>query len=61
MVVKKLGQPEPESYFISDVKSGIHDERGLDMAAVERWVAEHRFLEGFPGADAIVATRASGP
>src|SRR5690606_24719710 len=38
---------------VSDVKSGIHDPRGLDIPAVERWVAEHRVLEGFPGAEPV--------
>ncbi len=38
---------------VSDVKGGIHDPRGLDLAAVDAWVKEHRFLEGFPGADRV--------
>ncbi len=38
---------------ISDVKGGILDARGLDLAKVDAWIREHRFLEGFPGADAI--------
>ena len=38
---------------VSDVKGGIFAERGLDVAAVDAWVREHRFLAGFPGADAI--------
>ncbi len=38
---------------VSDVKGGIYDAHGLDIAAVDAWVKEHRFLEGFPGADAI--------
>ena len=36
---------------VSDSTGGILDEKGLDLARVDRWVAEHRFLEGFPGAD----------
>jgi len=35
---------------ISDVKSALHDPNGLDLARVDAWVAEHGFLEGFPGA-----------
>ena len=41
---------------VSDVKGGIYDPNGLDLAAVDAWVREHRFLEGFPGADARHAT-----
>jgi glutamate dehydrogenase (NAD(P)+) len=38
---------------VSDVKSGIYDENGLDLAAVEQWVQKTGYLEGFPGADAV--------
>jgi glutamate dehydrogenase (NAD(P)+) len=38
---------------VSDVKGGIHRAAGLDLAAVDAWVREHRYLEGFPGADAV--------
>jgi glutamate dehydrogenase (NAD(P)+) len=38
---------------VSDVRGGIYAERGLDLAAVDRWVAEHRFLDGFPDAAAV--------
>jgi glutamate dehydrogenase (NAD(P)+) len=38
---------------ISDVSAGICDSTGLDLGAVDRWIAEHRFLKGFPGADSI--------
>jgi glutamate dehydrogenase (NAD(P)+) len=38
---------------VSDAKSGIVDPRGLDLAAVDAWVRDHRFLEGFPGAGAV--------
>ncbi len=31
---------------VSDYTCGIHDERGLDVEAVRRWVAEHRVLDG---------------
>src|SRR5262249_30330162 len=37
----------------SDVKGGIHAPNGLDLQAVDAWVHEHRYLEGFPGADAV--------
>jgi glutamate dehydrogenase (NAD(P)+) len=38
---------------VSDVKGGIHDPGGLDLAKVDAWVKEHRFLEGFPGAQPV--------
>ncbi|HXZ85842.1 MAG TPA: Glu/Leu/Phe/Val dehydrogenase [Myxococcota bacterium] len=38
---------------VSDVKGGIHDPRGLDLARVDAWVREHRYLEGFPGAEPV--------
>ncbi len=38
---------------VSDVKGGIHDARGLDLTKVDQWVKEHRFLEGFPGAESV--------
>jgi glutamate dehydrogenase (NAD(P)+) len=38
---------------VSDIKNGIHNPDGLDLAAVDRWVAEHRALEGFPGAEGV--------
>ena len=38
---------------VSDVRGGIYREQGLDLAAVDRWVSEHRFLEGYPDAAAM--------
>ncbi|HWP67450.1 MAG TPA: Glu/Leu/Phe/Val dehydrogenase [Candidatus Limnocylindria bacterium] len=38
---------------VSDVRGGIYAERGLDLGAVDRWVAENRFLTGFPEAAAV--------
>ena len=38
---------------ISDAKGAILDTGGLDLAEVDAWVAEHRFLEGFPGVDSL--------
>jgi glutamate dehydrogenase (NAD(P)+) len=38
---------------VSDVKGGLLDTKGLDLARVDEWVREHRSLEGFPGAEAI--------
>ncbi len=38
---------------VSDVKGGLHNPNGLDIRSVEDWVSEHRFLEGYPEADAV--------
>jgi glutamate dehydrogenase (NAD(P)+) len=38
---------------VSDAKGGILDTTGLDLDRVDAWIAEHRFLTGFPGADAL--------
>ena len=38
---------------VSDAKGGVYDAGGLDLRALDEWVAEHRFLEGYPGADAV--------
>src|SRR5882672_1137957 len=38
---------------VSDAKGGIVDTNGLDLAKVDAWVREHRFLGGFPGVDEI--------
>jgi glutamate dehydrogenase (NAD(P)+) len=38
---------------VSDVRGGIHREDGLDLAAVDRWLAEHRFLDRFPDAERV--------
>ncbi len=38
---------------VSDKKGGIYDPKGLDIPGVLQWIAEHRFLEGFPGAKTI--------
>jgi glutamate dehydrogenase (NAD(P)+) len=34
---------------VSDVTGGVVNEAGLDVADVEAWVEEHRFLRGYPG------------
>jgi glutamate dehydrogenase (NAD(P)+) len=41
---------------VSDIAGGIHDPRGLDLAAVDEWRLAHGGLEGFPGAEAVTNT-----
>jgi glutamate dehydrogenase (NAD(P)+) len=38
---------------VSDVRSGIYAEEGLDLASVDKWVADNRYLEDYPHADAV--------
>ncbi len=38
---------------ISDVRSGLYAEQGLGIPALTRYVIEHRFVEGFKGAEPI--------
>ena len=38
---------------VSDARGGILDTGGFDLDAVDEWVRENRFLEGFPGADGL--------
>jgi glutamate dehydrogenase (NAD(P)+) len=38
---------------LADVTGGIANEDGLDVDAVLGWIAEHRFLRGFPGGEVL--------
>jgi glutamate dehydrogenase (NAD(P)+) len=38
---------------VSDAHGGIHDPTGLDLADVDRWIAEHRWLDDYPRADHV--------
>jgi len=38
---------------VSDAKGGVMDPGGLDLARVDAWVREHRFLEGMPGVERV--------
>ena len=38
---------------VSDISGGIANEEGIDIPALIEWIAEHRVVDGFPGADAI--------
>jgi glutamate dehydrogenase (NAD(P)+) len=38
---------------VSDVRTGVYNAKGIDLAAVDRHLAEHHTLEGFPGGDAV--------
>lgn len=38
---------------VSDYQSGVYNEKGLDLLALQAHVAKHRTVEGFPGGDKI--------
>jgi glutamate dehydrogenase (NAD(P)+) len=38
---------------VSDVSGAIHSDKGIDVSEAIQWVREHRYLTGFPGAEAI--------
>jgi glutamate dehydrogenase (NAD(P)+) len=38
---------------VSDFSGGAYSERGLDLAAVRGWIAEHGTLEGYPDAEHV--------
>jgi glutamate dehydrogenase (NAD(P)+) len=38
---------------VSDISGGISNDQGIDVPSLLKWIAEHRVVEGFPGADAI--------
>ncbi|HEY3856291.1 MAG TPA: Glu/Leu/Phe/Val dehydrogenase [Verrucomicrobiae bacterium] len=38
---------------ISDVSGGLHNEKGIDLRELEKYVAANRSVAGFPGADPI--------
>ncbi|HEX3988360.1 MAG TPA: Glu/Leu/Phe/Val dehydrogenase, partial [Verrucomicrobiae bacterium] len=38
---------------ISDVSGGLHNEKGIDLRELEKYVATNRTIAGFPGADPI--------
>ena len=38
---------------VSDISGALYNDDGLEIEAVEKWVDENRFLEGYPDADFI--------
>ncbi len=38
---------------VSDVRTGVYNAKGINLAAVDQHLAEHHTLEGFPGGDAV--------
>jgi glutamate dehydrogenase (NAD(P)+) len=38
---------------VTDWRGGVHNDNGLDLTALSAWVAEHKTVAGFPGADPL--------
>jgi glutamate dehydrogenase (NAD(P)+) len=38
---------------VSDISGGVYSEAGLDLAAVDGWIAEHGSLDGYPDAQHV--------
>ena len=38
---------------VSDIAGGVHDDRGLDLKALDEWRAEHDGVAGFPGSNDV--------
>jgi glutamate dehydrogenase (NAD(P)+) len=38
---------------VSDVKSGIHDEKGIDLDRLDAWLRDNTYVEGFPGCESV--------
>jgi glutamate dehydrogenase (NAD(P)+) len=53
VIARELSDRGARIVGIADVSTGIVNPGGLDVAALEAWVAEHRFLRGFPGGEAV--------
>ena len=52
-VVREMAQRGATIVGVSDVTGGVVDPGGLDIDAVLGWVAEQRFLRGFPGVEHV--------
>ena len=52
-VVRELAQRGATIVGVSDVTGGVVDPDGLDVAQLDAWVSEHRFLRDFPGGEAV--------
>jgi len=51
--VRFLEQSGVKIIGVSDVSTGIHNPKGLDVAALLDYTAKNRTLQGFPGGEAI--------
>jgi glutamate dehydrogenase (NAD(P)+) len=53
VVARELANRGASIVGVSDVSGGVTDPDGLDLDDLSAWIAEHRFVRGFPGASPI--------
>ncbi|MFL5906292.1 MAG: Glu/Leu/Phe/Val family dehydrogenase [Solirubrobacterales bacterium] len=53
VVAGELAQRGAKVIGLTDVAGGVVNEDGLDLTALGAWVAEHGFIRGFPGGEAV--------
>ncbi|HCU24284.1 MAG TPA: glutamate dehydrogenase, partial [Deltaproteobacteria bacterium] len=53
VAVKELEKMACKVVAVSDVRSGIYNPQGLSYQKLSEWVAQNRYLEGFPEAEAV--------
>ena len=53
VVAQELHARGAKVIAVSDIRSAITNPHGLDIPAVMRWVAENKYLEGYPEAECI--------
>jgi len=53
VIARELDARGAKVVAVADVAGGIANERGLDIQELHDWVAQHRFIRGFSGGEAI--------
>lgn len=53
VAAKLLGQEGLTVVAVSDASTGVYNENGIYIDAALQWVRENRYLDGYPGGDAI--------
>jgi len=53
VVARELRRRGARIVAVTDVAGGIANDEGLDLAALDEWIAGKRFIRGFPGGEAI--------
>lgn len=53
VVARELHARGAKVLAVSDISGAVVNRAGLDIPAVERWVAENQYLEGFPEAESV--------
>ncbi len=53
VIARELAARGARIVALADVSGGVASEAGLDFERLSAWVAEHGFLRGFPGGEAV--------